>query len=208
MMSPASGGTALIDDFEDGDNAIALPRTGWWFTFNDKTAGTQTPAPDATGNNPFLPEQDAASGSIVGRTHGSGFTKWGAALGVQLRGGTMQTCPFDASAFSGITFKIKTSTPVRFKVPTPPTTGKDSDPVNGTCVPTATEECYNDFGAPIGPTTEWKTINLAWSDLKQAEDWGVQVSGGIPSNAILALQWQVVQGVSFDFAIDDLAFIE
>jgi hypothetical protein len=66
----------LIDDFEDGDMRAKSP-LGWWYPINDST-GTQ-----GTGIEPLA----GGTGSVYAlRTHGSGFTKWGAAVGLDLTG--------------------------------------------------------------------------------------------------------------------------
>jgi len=75
-----SGGLApptsplLIDDFEDGDMRAQSP-FGWWYRVNDSTS-TQGIGIEPVG---------AGSASVYAlRTHGSGFTDWGAAVGVDL----------------------------------------------------------------------------------------------------------------------------
>src|SRR5688572_484629 len=74
----------LIDDLEDGDGAIheVGGRIGSWYTFNDETmTGTQTPVPDTD----FLAAEGGAGGSLyAARTTGSGFTEWGAGMGLDV----------------------------------------------------------------------------------------------------------------------------
>jgi len=66
----------LIDDFEDGDMR-AKPPLGWWYPVNDGT-GTQ-----GTGIEPVT---SGGTSVYALRTHGSDFSDWGAALGLDLRG--------------------------------------------------------------------------------------------------------------------------
>jgi len=81
----------LIDDFEDGNSRAKEPR-GWWYPINDGT-GTQ-----GFGIEPV----SAGDSSVYAlRTHGSGFTDWGAALGVDLLAGST---PVDASSFQKLCF--------------------------------------------------------------------------------------------------------
>lgn len=100
MAGAAGDGTPgapqpLIDDFEDGDMHAKAP-IGWWYPVNDGT-GTQ-----GTGIEPV----NGASGSVYAlRTHGSGFTDWGAAVGVNLAGDAM--IPLDAQAFERLCFRAR-----------------------------------------------------------------------------------------------------
>jgi hypothetical protein len=74
--SPSS--TLLIDDFEDGDTIAQAP-LGWWYPINDGT-GTQ--------GFGIEPVSRGTASVYALRTHGSGFKNWGAAVGVDLTGGS------------------------------------------------------------------------------------------------------------------------
>lgn len=81
----------LIDDFEDGDMQ-AEPPLGWWYPVNDST-GTQ-----GTGIEPIA----GAGASVYAlRTHGSDFTNWGAAVGVNLAG---DSTPLNARGYERLCF--------------------------------------------------------------------------------------------------------
>jgi hypothetical protein len=68
----------LIDDFEDGDTIAQAP-LGWWYPINDGT-GTQ--------GFGIEPVSRGTASVYALRTHGSGFKNWGAAVGVDLTGGS------------------------------------------------------------------------------------------------------------------------
>src|SRR5882724_4736187 len=96
-----------IDDFEDGatkfNTATALmTATGYWDWSNDAT-GMVMPASTAT----LMTGVDATTGAAgtMKSLHVSGamHTGWGAALAAELSNG----CPFDASAYGGVSFWVK-----------------------------------------------------------------------------------------------------
>lgn len=188
----------LIDDLEDGDGAIIMQagRVGSWFTYNDGSAGTQTPPAGST----FLPEliPGGRGASLEGaHTHGSGFSKSGAGLGFDLnRSGVGPKKPWDASAFTGITFWAKGGPVMRFMVLVP-----GSVPVveGGTCSGT----CGDHFGILINLTQSWVQYSIAFSSLKQ-DGWGDKAT--FDPKSTLAVQFAIGANVSFDFWIDDVAF--
>lgn len=66
----------LIDDFEDGDMRAKQP-FGWWYPVNDLSS---------TQGIGIEPLGEGGASVYALRTHGSGFTEWGAAVGVDLVG--------------------------------------------------------------------------------------------------------------------------
>jgi hypothetical protein len=216
-LSPASGGPPLIDDVQDADNAIEKMnsmRTGWWYTFDDcPPAGTgmcppgmTSPPPDSTGVIALVPEADPENPmNYVIHTSGSGHTLWGSGLGVGLRAGTSNKCLFDASMFSGITFRIKGSGTVRLKLPIPATI--DAADVSGLGACPSGPTCYDDFGIAITLGAAWAVKTYTWADLMQ-EGWGTMATFN-PAQ-LTDIQWQVsstaAAPASYDFYVDDLAF--
>lgn len=81
----------VIDDFEDGDIRARAP-FGWWYPVNDQT-GTQ-----GFGIEPV--SQGTASIYSL-RTHGSGFSDWGSALGLDLIG---EAAPLDLQGYDELCF--------------------------------------------------------------------------------------------------------
>src|SRR5688572_29905343 len=89
-MCPA--GARVLDDLERQDY------WGYWFAFNDATAGgSQTPS------GTFAPEMADGSGYAV-HTSGTGFTNWGAGVGFNLTG--VRGC-YDLGQSGGIRFRAK-----------------------------------------------------------------------------------------------------
>lgn len=88
--------------------ALDPPRLGTWFAYNDKT-GTQMPAPMAL---VFTGEAGGNGGPTDCAVHtvGTGFLDWGGGIGFDINSVSGKSCPFDASAFSGIKFYAKGTT--------------------------------------------------------------------------------------------------
>ncbi len=90
----------VIDDFEDGDEALPEVggRRGWWFTINDESPnGTQELSIDCA------PATDGAEGTdCSARMQGRGFLDWGASLGVNLNDGEGGAQLYDASRHDGV----------------------------------------------------------------------------------------------------------
>jgi hypothetical protein len=192
------GGTdGLIDDLEDGDDVARAvdSRTGYWFTFNDGTAGgVQTPAAGS-----FTPEAGGANGSTnAARTTGTGFAEWGGGMGVSFNAVGSLNCPYSATAFTGIEFWAKGTGKVRVMV------GSDLTipaAAGGSCAPEA--DCHNHHGKDITFTAEWQKYTIAWAELAQDPSWGNQV-GAIDAAKVIQINFQAM--APFDFWIDDLAF--
>ena len=122
----ATGDSPLIDDMEDGDNAI-LPnsdRIGYWFTFNPGNGCQQTPVVDAS--NVFTMESQGANGSYfcaatTGTTCQASWT--GGGIGFEFMTAPSPSSQpiacsngYNASVYDGISFDIKTSQAVRVQV--------------------------------------------------------------------------------------------
>ena len=192
---------ALIDDLEDGNGAIISKcgRSGYWFTFNDGTVtGTQTP-PLA---GPFTPSAipGGRAGSLyAARTYGSGFTDYGAGIGMQFAGGTT---PYDAHGWSGIAFwaRIGSGTVATMRMDFPDTT---TDPHGGKCG----TDCYDHFGLSLTFDTTWKYYVVKWSDLAQ-EGWGfASPTGKIDAYHLYDMQIQTGSSSVFDVWLDDVTFV-
>ena len=195
--APVGGTNPLIDDLEDGDNATPLVdgRTGFWFVANDGTmGGTQTPDPSA-----FAPENGGANGSMkAAHTTGTGFTVWGGVMGVSFNAVGNLTCPYNASAFTGIEFWAKGTGSVRVMVGT---AGSIPVSAGGTCTPE--DQCHNHHGKAVTFTSDWVKYTLAWGDLTQDSTWGAQI-GDIDPSKVIQINFQAA--APFDFWIDEVAF--
>ncbi len=204
----APGPVDLIDDLEDGDDAIseANGRMGGWYTFNDETAaGTQIP-PAAS----FAPTTGGAGGSaFAAGTSGTGFTVWGAGMGFDLNnpsavGQTGPRAAYDASRYQSVAFKARGNVPIQVSVEIVGVTPTDR---GGTCVPSTTmgDECDDLHGTLVDLTPEWKDYTIPFARLRQG-GWGRAVP--FAATDATAVLFQADKDLTFDFAVDDIRFYE
>jgi endoglucanase len=196
------GPDGVIDDGEDGNNQN-LPnagRGGYWYTFKDK--GTTTVDPQAGEEGGTFAMSEGGHGSqYAARYHG----KIGTGAIVFAGMGMNFVDPkgaYDASKYAGISFWAKrgeaSTGKVRLKVP-----DANTDPDGGVC-----SECFNDFGADMNFTSEWKQYAFPFKSMKQLAGWGSPHKAHISPDKIYGIQFQVnVPGSSYDIYIDDLKFI-
>jgi len=201
---------ALIDDFEKAANGVAHPCVhGYWYTYNDGSAGTQTPAVNMWMNVPIT---DRTGSTMAGHSTGTGFTGDGkgnifAGFGLDFNPAPApSTAKFtvNAAGFKGITFFAKGSGTITVQVPTPIT-----DPSLG-CVDSATNKCYDVSSKTIPLPAAWTQFNLMWSDFTQI-GYGAKETlngsnlGGI--KFVSQLPSPATTFVPYDMWIDDLKFI-
>jgi len=198
----------LIDDLEDGDDAIADSggRMGGWYTFHDATAtGTQIPS-DAS----FTATAGGADGSaFAAGTSGMGFTEWGAGMGFDLNnpeavGLTGPRSKYDATKYRSLAFKAKGNVPMFVAIETVGVTPVEN---GGTCTPSTTEgmECEDLHGKTINLTGEWVDYEVELSAVRQG-GWGKMVP--FEAGEVMAVLFQVDKDLMFDVAIDDVRFYE
>lgn len=203
-----TGPSDLIDDLEDGDDAIdeTNGRMGGWYTFNDEsTTGNQIPP-----GSGFTTTTGGADGSAFSAgTSGSGFTVWGAGMGFDLNnpaaiGMTGPRSPYDASRFTSIGFKAKGNIPITVSLEVVGVTPTDR---GGTCVPTMTmgEECDDLHGKLIDLTPDWQSYTVRFDEVRQG-GWGLAVP--FATTDVTAVLFQADKDLSFDFAVDDVRFYE
>ena len=181
----ACGPEGLIDDGEDGDNRVLSRggRGGYWYTFRDKRGTTVTPAVEEEGAR-FTMSGGGRDSRYAARFHGQVGTgaPLFAGMGVNL---TDPKGPHDASGYAGIAFWARTGPgstgKVRLKVP-----DVNTDPQGGVCA-----ECFNDFGADLALTPEWKQFVFPWPALKQMPGWGVPRKSQITPAQLYGIQFQV-----------------
>jgi hypothetical protein len=198
----ATATDALIDDLEDGENAIILPRVGYWYTYNDMTTGcAQVPAPDPSGATPFLPAMAAGNGMFAAKTTGGACGTWGAGMGFDLANCNSMPGAYNAGVFGGISFWYKSTTALRVIIATMPVIPTTR---GGTCVPGTGEgmECDNGHGYDLTASPAGTIAMVPFTMLSQA--FG-QLKA-FDKTQIVNIQWQVAQGMAFDFTIDDVAF--
>ncbi|WP_437670344.1 hypothetical protein [Sorangium sp. So ce131] len=203
----------LIDDMEDGDNAIRVVtgREGYWYSFNDETPdATQTPAAgedaDPFAMTALTPAREQSTKAAC--TKGSGFATWGAGIGFDLLSTDGVKAAYDGSAHQGITFwaKIAAGTEDSVKVMI---SDKSTTPEGGHCDPDAAEMgCNDNWARTITLTEQWQQFAIAFEDLKVG-GWGLPpLTENIDATALYSIQFQVAQAVDFDFCIDDLGFYQ
>ena len=199
----AAAGDIAIDNLEDGDNTISMPRVGYWYTYNDATGCTQTPAPDPSGLTPFVPAPGMGNAASVGaRTNGMGCSLWGAGMGVDLNNCNMKSNAYDATVFNGIAFWYKSTTAVRMMVGT---TANLPATAGGGCTDADQGMCYNHHGVDLLAAPSGMTMMVAFTGLSQA--YGTMRP--FMKNQILNIQFQAASAATatgFDITVDDLAF--
>jgi hypothetical protein len=206
-----------IADMESGSTmfktATVMTASGYWDWSNDGT-GMVTPASTAT----LMTSAPGANGTAMGlHVTATGHTGWGAALAAELSNG----CPFDASAYGGISFWAKgTSTVLEgtnkllVLVGMPEFIPTEN---GGFCNDSATlmppdPNCYARHRVLIDLAPDWKQYTIAWTDLaaptylvggpafnpNRIRDIVFNASGPSPAMTPVA---------SFDFSVDELKFV-
>jgi endoglucanase len=190
----------VLDDAEDNNNQLVIQkgRNGYWYTFVDKAGTTITPPTQMA----FMMSASGANGSqhsahMMGKVAGAGAPLF-AGLGFSF---TDPKAAYDATAFSGVSFYAKmgpgSTATVRLKVP-----DANTDPVGKVC-----SECFNDFGADLTLTDQWKRYTVPFATMKQMDGWGAPHPASIDRSKIYGLQWQVAeQGASYDVWVDNVQF--
>jgi len=176
----------------DGQGISNLPDSieppGSWFVYSDNTAA-------GVKNPPTVDEFTKAIENGVLHTWGKGYTEWGGGVGTNLVGSPVLT-PVDASKYKGIKFKASGSTPMKFLVGSVATM-----PEFGRC-----KKCYDHHRIIISDLSkEPKTYEIKWDDLKQT-GWGDKVK--FDTKLVVALNFTSKDAMSWDFTIDDVAFLE
>lgn len=192
-----SGTVALIDNFDDGDNVAAFEpaREAYWFTIKDTSAGTIVPSGD------FAPSSDGYQGTRSAHVTASGFTDWGAALVSNISHKEALRCPYNASAFKGLSFVARGSGVVRVQVMMPGVVDKE---FGGTCDPGKGQVCYDNHGLDIELTPEFKTYELPWSSFEQ-RGYGTLVP--FDEKTIIALQFAMeLAHLPVDLWVDNFEF--
>ena len=197
------GPNGLIDDGEDGNNQN-LPndnRGGYWYTFKDKGTTTVEPTAGEEGGT-FAMSEGGHDSQYAARYHGTIGTGSVVFSGMGMNFVDPKDA-YDASKYAGVSFWAKKGSAestgkVRLKIP-----DSNTDPQGGVCT-----ECFNDFGADLNLTTEWKQYSFLWGKMKQEPDWGAPRKPHIDASKLFAIHWEAkASGADNDFIVDDIAFI-
>jgi hypothetical protein len=193
---------AVIDDFETGLNGVMRACVhGYWYTYNDKSAGTQTPAaamwkPETIADRPgsTFAAHSAAMG-FSGDAMGNAFAAFG--LDLNADSATAKSV-VDASAFKGITFQAKGTGTLRVELHT-----KASDPDFGCAT-----KCYDFPYKTITLTAAWQAFTIPWADFTQDKFGTPEVVVGKDLGSIqFASKAQKMAIAPFDAWLDDLKFM-
>jgi hypothetical protein len=197
----------LIDDLEDGNPGILLHggRDGGWYSYNDNSGGTQTPAPMSM---PMPQMGGAAMTKFAMHMTGKGFKVFGAALGFSFRAPMMgPPCPYDVSPQTGIRFYFKATITSDVMMPGAklfrvqmPTQETETAMQGGNC----TGMCGDHFGVNLDKIpAEWTEIEVPFDTLTQ-EGYGKKVA----LNLAHATNLEFVGGpnTTFDFWVDQITF--
>jgi hypothetical protein len=194
----------IIDQMEDGDGTIDMTarRGGVWFSFNDKTAGSQLPAADAETFAMAELTPPRSGSQYAARSHGGGFTGWGAGIGFEL----YNQKAYDLSSYAGITFWARrapnTASALRFAV-----TDAATAPRGGQCheyVDYST--CSDYFGSDLSLGTAFRRYSFSWQELEQV-GWGEPHPDSVDASHIYGVRFQTAPVEDFDFWIDDIALL-
>lgn len=148
----AAGGDPLIDDFEDGDDAV-LPlegRAGFWRWAREI---------DAPGTAPALmplPRPGASRANrLAQHVKGAQLEDWGATIQFNFLPGC-----YDASNYGGLSFQARG--PGRIYV-SPREVSVIPIADGGTCV----SDCYNPHVTKVDLDGTWRSFRVHWSELRQ-----------------------------------------
>ena len=185
-----------ISDAESNSNMNNLG--GHWFAFRDTNGTVIQPMSGVDGGTFFMTQ-----GGSAGTTHAarmSGRTGGGdvvfAGMGTAF---TDPKGPYDAHRYAGIAFDAKrganSTGRVRLKLG-----DSQTDPDGRKCA-----QCFNDFGANLDLTTDWRHYNIPFSSLRQQE-WGPK-NQRVDTSALYGIQFQVAEaGAAFDIWVDQVEF--
>jgi hypothetical protein len=194
----------IIDHMEDGDGTIEMTamRGGVWFSFNDKTGGTQIPAADAEVFTMSELVPPRAGSHFAARSQGGGFSKWGAGIGFEL----YNQKAYDVSRYAGITFWARrapnTASALRFAI-----TDSATAPRGGQCKEYVDySTCSDYFGSDLSLGTAFRRYSFTWRELTQ-EGWGEPHPDFVNSSEIYGIRFQTDPVEDFDFWIDDMALL-
>jgi hypothetical protein len=170
-------------------NILNVNPPGSWFVMNDRTAkGTMSP----TSNGDF------ASAIVGGGVHseGKGYTDWGGGIGFNFVGADSLT-PLDASAYSGISFKLSGSAPVHVALATVATM-----PDFGVCT-----KCYDHFSVDISDLSSTPRVySYKWSQL-HAGGWGAP-HASLDPKTLIGLNFTSKGAAPWNFSVHEVTLVQ
>lgn len=186
----AAGQDPLIDNFEDGDDAISPleGRSGFWRWAREI---------DAPGTAPALmpvPRPDASHGNrLAQHVKGGRLSDWGATVEFNFRPGC-----YDASKYVGVSFQARG--PGRIYV-APREVSVIPSAEGGTC----DHDCYNPHVTKVDLEGTWRAYRVPWSELRQR---GIGKPMLDPKRLHSIAFMIRAEDTPYDVWIDDLRFID
>ena len=156
-------------------------RGGYWYTFRDKKGTTIEPIAGEDGGT-FAMSEGGHGSQFAARYHGKIGT------GAPLFGGMGMNfvdpkAPYDASKYAGISFWAKKGRELDRQGP-PEGAGREHRSRGRLCT-----ECFNDFGADLVLTTEWKLYIFPWKSMKQMPGWGAPAQAAHHAGKLYGIQY-------------------
>jgi hypothetical protein len=191
-----SPGYKTIDDLEDGDGIVGNgedhpdppARFGLW------SAGNSSPGLCLQTTGELTPEDDD-SGNLAATTSGFDCTEAWAGFDLHRCGGMSES--YDASPYTGVTFRYRSSAPVRIVLAMDPAT------------PMAEVHGKNFLA-----TEQWTAATVTWSELQGDAMIGSPPAKPQPNGEPRSFDpervtgiWFVSGGADFEIWIDDVAFL-
>jgi hypothetical protein len=214
---PASTGpvdpTAMIDDMEASDPGILMigGRNGGWWAGGDAVSPGASIVPNGDASSELIPNGGRCGSLHAMHVTGQGFTSW-ALLSASLRYGTLDggasgLLPYDAHAWTGVTFWARigdtSASQVRFAV-----SDAATRPEGGLCdasVSAGPTACYDTFGVDLTQLgTRWTQYRIPFAGLAQ-RNFGRQ-EPALDTGAMYTIEFQFYVNEIFDFWVDDISF--
>jgi hypothetical protein len=176
-------------------------RRGTWFTYSDGVAGGVVPLSSA-GPGPIVDTISSFAGVATNKAAhvtGNGAASFaGMGFNVNALGSAMT---YDASAYQGITFWVRTGTgtaSMSFNMPDLNSVAMDG----GVCT-----ACGANFAFRLlTVTTTWQQVVVYFNQLTQPS-FGMPRQAALDAAAIYGAQFQMSAGAAFDLWVDDVYFI-
>lgn len=184
----AAGDSPLVDDFEDGNELVALveARNGYWVMITD----TDLPASEPVLLPSLRPGAGPANRYAL-HVSGGRRSTWGASAQVDFG----PTC-YDASIYRGIAFDVRGPGRVFAGVRT-----VDAVPLDrgGSCI----SDCYESHVHAVDAGASWTHQVLLWSELRQRGK-----PDSVNSRRLSGLEFVVrPEDTPYDLWIDNVAFV-
>ncbi len=201
--------TDVIDTFEDQNPALPTNegRKGVWYQFHDSAGTNQTFGIEG------IPGTRGSASQYGVHTSGSGYTSWGAGIGVDLNASGSTKNAYDASAYTGITFWARTASVTNsgkslmvvfpdgnsvYNVAGGLTACKDIPTVGAT-----NNNCDKNMYVNVTLAAAWQKYTVNFADV--SSDGGSLTT--LATDQLVSIQFRSATGAIFDFWIDDVVFI-